>query len=94
MELVKVNELPFVETVVEKESSSDQFINSNTKSIGFTDLKNRCIIPVFAKDNESTISHAEFIMAIQDAAQLWFKGEQFLQPAVRVSHPIKGRIPE
>jgi hypothetical protein len=96
MELVKVNELPFVEaeSVVEKESSSDQFIRSNTTSIGYDLLKYQCIIPVFAKDNESTISHPEFIMAIQDAAQLWFKRERFLQPAVRVSHPIKGRIPE
>ena len=96
MELVKMNELPFVEdeSVVERESSSDQFIRSNTKSIDFANLKDRCIIPVFAKDNESTISHPEFITAIQDAAQLWYKGERFLQPAIRVSHPIKGRIPE
>jgi hypothetical protein len=80
MELVKVNELPFVEaeSVVEKESSSDHFITSNTKSIGYDLLKYQCIIPVFAKDNESTVSHAEFIMAIQDAAQLWFKRERFL----------------
>lgn len=96
MELVKVNKLPFVydESVVKTQSSSDQFIRSNTKSIKYDLLKYQCIIPVFAKDNESTISHPEFIMAIQDAAQLWFKGERFLQPAIRVSHPIKGRIPE
>jgi hypothetical protein len=27
------------------------------------------------------------------AAQSYFKRESFLQPAVRVSHPIKGRVP-
>lgn len=54
MELVKVNELPFVEaeSVVKKESSSDQFINSNTKSINYDLLRYQCIIPVFARENE------------------------------------------
>lgn len=94
MEIVNVKELPFVEKVVEEESSSDQFILSNTKPIGFDQLKSQCIIPVFAKDNESTISHPEFIMAVMEAAQRWLSGERILKPAIRVSHPIKGRIPE
>ena len=31
------------------------FIESNTKEISLTDLKEQCIVPVFSKDNELTI---------------------------------------
>jgi len=94
MEIVKASELPFVETVEEQAVSANQFINANTKSVSFDQLSRQCIILVFTKDNESTISHQEFIMADQEAAHSWFTGERFLKPAVRVSHPIKGRIPD
>ena len=73
--------------------SSDQFIEANTKAVSLDHLQSDCIIPVFAKDNESTISHAEFVNAIGETAQHFFKNEQILQPAIRISHPIKGRIP-
>jgi hypothetical protein len=94
MELVNVIESPIVKEVVDSEVSSDQFILSNTQPLTFEQLRNECIIPVFAKDNESTISNPEFILAVYEAAQKWFNGERLLKPAVRVSHPIKGRIPE
>lgn len=74
-------------------SSDSNFMTANTEVISDYDLKNRCIIPVFCKDNESTISHPEFMEAVIYAAQSFFKRESFLQPAVRVSHPIKGRVP-
>ena len=74
--------------------SSEQFITANTESILLEELQNRCIIPVFSKDNESTISHPEFIRAVADVASSYFSGERMLKPAIRVSHPIKGRIPE
>jgi len=54
---------------------------------------NDCIIPVFAKDNESTISHYSFISATQDAVASFFTNHQVLDPDIRVSHMIKGRIP-
>ena len=57
-------------------------------------LKNECIIPVFSKDNEVTISHHSFIEAVYDAANEVFRGERVDNPDVRVSHIIKGRIPE
>lgn len=88
---------PVIETeefVFEPEVSSDaNFIQANTEIIKEKDLRDRCIIPVFSKDNESTISHPEFLEAVLFAAQSYFKRESFLQPAVRVSHPVKGRIP-
>ncbi len=58
-----------------------------------SDLRGGCIIPSFAKDNESTISHSNFIEAVYDAAQMAFERETILDPVVRVSHPVKGRIP-
>lgn len=74
-------------------SSDSRFMVANTQSIPFQLLKQKCTIPVFAKDNESTISHQEFIDIIGDAASLAFPNERILDPAIRVSHPIKGRIP-
>ena len=74
-------------------SGDSSFMSANTEVISEYDLRSKCIIPVFCKDNESTISHPEFMEAVIYAAQGFFKRESFLQPAVRVSHPIKGRIP-
>jgi hypothetical protein len=50
--------------------------------------------PGLFKDNESTISHQEFIEIVGQAAQMAFQRAGYLNPAIRVSHPIKGRIPE
>lgn len=77
-----------------EEVSSEHFITSNTEPILINDLRSRCIIPVFSKDNESTISHPEFINTVAEIGGNFFSGERMLRPAVRVSHPIKGRIPE
>lgn len=76
------------------ESSSEGFMQANTFPVEIEDLKQGCIIPSFAKDNESTISHVEFINAVGEMAADVFSNETILYPAVRVSHPIKGRIPE
>lgn len=70
------------------------FIEANTKEVCVGHLKNDCIIPVFSKDNEVTISHHRFIETIYDAANEVFRGERVDNPDVRVSHIIKGRIPE
>ncbi len=94
MELVNVQNsiVPDESKVVE--TSDDRFILANTQPISYADLKHRCIIPVFSKDNESTISHSEFIDTVGQAADKFFASENILHPAIRVSHPIKGRIPE
>ena len=70
------------------------FIESNTSSITITDLKNRCIIPVFSKDNERTISHQEFIQTVLTAVSEAFPNQKMLVPDIRVSHQIKGRTPD
>ena len=70
------------------------FIEANTVDVTMEHLKNDCIIPVFAKDNEATLSHPAFIETVQDAASTFFQGEKIGLPDIRVSHVIKGRIPE
>ncbi|NQU35537.1 MAG: DUF3871 family protein [Bacteroidetes bacterium] len=91
MEIVKV--LPAFTAEKAKRSSDDNFIVSNTTPVSLDLLKNECIIPNFSKDNESTISHSEFIEAVAETVEHIFSGEEILKPAIRVSHPIKGRIP-
>jgi hypothetical protein len=66
----------------------------NPLPLSYADLKHKCIIPVFSKDNESTVSHTEFIDIVGQAADKFFSSENILHPAIRISHPIKGRIPE
>lgn len=75
-------------------SSDSQFINSNTIEVTYEHLQKDCIIPVFSKDNESTISHVEFIETAYEVVEHLFSGEQINYPAVRVSHPVRGRVPE
>ena len=97
MTLVKVNSKPALSPVVEftpKEKTSDShFMAANTVPLELNELSSKHTIPVFAKDNESTISHQEFIETVAFVTDQIFGGEQILKPAVRVSHPIKGRIP-
>lgn len=96
MELIKVNSkpiVPVVELVPPRETSDIHFMAANTTVMDVEELKEKHTIPVFAKDNESTISHQEFIETVAFAADKIFGGETILKPAVRVSHPIKGRIP-
>lgn len=70
------------------------FIESNTTAITISELKNKCIIPVFSKDNERTISHQEFIQTVLSAISEVFPNQKILVPDIRVSHQIKGRTPE
>lgn len=76
------------------ENNPSPFIEANTKEVGLYHLKNECIVPVFSKDNEVTISHTNFIETVWDAASSFFPNETILQPDIRVSHVVKGRIPE
>ena len=74
--------------------AENHFIEANTQEVTFEHLKNDCITPVFAKDNELTINHADFIETIEDATRTFFHGQKVGTPNIRVSHVIKGRIPE
>ena len=73
---------------------SKQFIEANTKESTLQHLKSDCIIPVFSKDNELTISHVNFIETVFEAASKIFPRERINTPEIRVSHVIKGRTPD
>ena len=73
---------------------SKQFIEANTKEVTLQHLKSDCVIPVFSKDNEVTISHVTFIETVFEAATKIFPRERICTPEIRVSHIIKGRTPD
>jgi hypothetical protein len=95
MELTVVTQQVISNHEIESPSitNHNNFIEANTQEISFSHLQQDCIIPVFAKDNESTIPHYEFINAIRTAAQDLFPVETVITPNIRTSHVIKGRIP-
>ncbi|MCB0700334.1 MAG: DUF3871 family protein, partial [Chitinophagaceae bacterium] len=74
--------------------SNQHFIEANTVSATFNELKKGHIIPVFIKDNEPVISHTEFIQTTIKAVKAVFPTETVLSPVIRISHPVKGRVPE
>ena len=84
------------EAVIVEETPKNvkHFIEANTEEATLNHLQHECITPVFSKDNELTINHAAFIETIQEAASSFFNGETIDTPEIRVSHVIKGRIPE
>ena len=88
--------IPPVQQVVAplKEERNLPFIEANTKEVTLSHVKDDCIIPVFSKDNEVTISHQSFIQSVYEAARIVFPFEDITDPAIRVSHVVKGRIPE
>ena len=75
-------------------STEKAFIMANTIGCTMEEIKSNHLIPVYAKDNERLISSAEFIEATSEVMADIFFGETILNPSIRVSHPIKGRIPE
>lgn len=85
---------PFMLPVSQSVPARLPFIEANTKEVEMEHLKADCIIPVFSKDNEVTISHQGFIDTILDAAKRVFPSEPFSSPSIRVSHVVKGRTPE
>ncbi|MCH4551988.1 DUF3871 family protein [Aestuariibaculum lutulentum] len=81
------------EVVESSMSTNNRFIEANTQQVSLSHLKQDCIIPVFAKDNESTIPHFEFIEAVRSVAQELYPEGTVTMPNIRTSHIIKGRIP-
>ena len=77
-----------------KEDKRKHFIEANTNEVNLLHLKNDCVVPVFSKDNEITISHSNFIETVQEAAYKFFPGETIDAPEIMTSHIVKGRIPE
>jgi len=85
----EVIETSLLQPQVEKQKA---FIEANTESVSLLHLKNECIIPVF-RDNEKTVSHYEFVDAVNHCVMKTFPRETVLKPGIRVSHKINGRIP-
>lgn len=75
-------------------STDKPFIQANTTEMSLQEIKDNHIIPVFIKDNEPLISNADFIETTLKVASEVYSGETILSPSIRVSHPVKGRIPE
>ena len=79
---------------VVKDKDNKPFIVANTIDVQLEHLRNDCIIPVFSKDNEKTIAHQEFIDVVYDSVSKMFPYQSIAEPEIRVSHQIKGRIPD
>jgi hypothetical protein len=84
---------PMEEVRVNAVKRTKHFIEANTVEVSLSQLRNDYIIPVFAKDNELTISHPAFIETVEEATKDFFRGEEVEGSIIRASHIIKGRIP-
>lgn len=73
---------------------NNPFIEANTKEVNLHHLKNENIVPTFAKDNNRTIAHFEFIQIAQECVNKVYPHHTIGVPEIRVSHKISGRIPE
>lgn len=75
------------------QSKRKSFIEANSIEVTLNHLKNECTVPVFGKDNESTISHFEFINGTKEVVEDILNYKGVLKPEIRVSHQIKSRVP-
>lgn len=75
-------------------SSEKPFIEANTIHMTAKEMSDQHIIPVWVTTNEPLISHMEFIETVWEVAHRMFQHQVIYKPNIRVSHPIKGRIPE
>lgn len=96
MEAIRLENIPSSEhslTVVQN-NSRKTFIEANTVEASLQEVKQHHVIPVFHRDNEPLISHSQFIELTQEIVHEHFKPERILEPSIRLSHPMKGRVPE
>lgn len=70
------------------------FIEAGTIEENLEEIRKRHIIPVFHRDNEPVISQVDFIQTTMEVVQSTFSAERILSPSIRLSHPVKGRVPE
>jgi hypothetical protein len=82
-----------IEENIQSSSAAKPFIEANTIPSTLEEIRNNHIIPVFIKDNETLISQAEFIDITMDCVSSVYSAERILSPSIRLSHPIKGRVP-
>jgi Domain of unknown function, B. Theta Gene description (DUF3871) len=80
--------------LLSKPKQTSPFIEANTESVDLSHLKERCIIPVFTKDNEITLSHQDFIDISSAGLRRIFPNLIVDEPEIRTSHLVKGRTPD
>lgn len=95
-ELLNNNEVGFLDEPISLEaiSTDKPFIQANTIESSLEEIRDQHVIPVFIKDNEPVISHADFIASALDMVAAVYPSDTILRPSVRLSHAIKGRIPD
>ena len=69
------------------------FVESNTIEGTLDEIRTQHIIPT-VRDSEALISQAEFMELTSEVVHDIFKAERITAPSIRLSHPIKGRVPE
>ncbi len=68
------------------------FVEANTLPVQLHEMESSHIIPVYTKDNHALISQHEFIYATYNVLSE-IHANDILGPYIRVSHPIRGRVP-
>ena len=79
--------------IMEQPKCGISFLEANTDSISMEDLANKCVVPTWA-NQELTIAHQDFISCVHEAASDFYQGERLNMPDIRVSHIVRGRIPQ
>ncbi len=85
-------ELQTTNTFLNQEDVTLPFIEANTLPVYLHEMERNHIIPVFTKDNHALISQHEFIYATQNVLSE-IHANDILGPYIRVSHPVRGRVP-
>src|SRR5690606_27967871 len=83
-ELMPVHQPEQSISIEQDDSVHKSFIKGNTVRISYGEIKHKHIIPVFAKDNESSISHLDFIDSVYDAASYVYGDGNVSAPQIRV----------
>ena len=74
---------------ITKPRKVNHFIEANSVEVSLEHLKNDCVIPVFSKDNELTISHNAFIETVWEAASSFYSGERIKETDKATRHKVQ-----
>ena len=82
-----------VEIVIDEPTrAAVNFLEANTEAITIEELANKCVVPTWA-NQELTVAHQDFINCVHEAAKDFYQGEVVNAPDIRVSHIVRGRVP-
>ena len=73
-------EAVIIEEQPQVKKENPHFLEANTLEVTMQHLKEDCITPVFAKDNELTIPHPAFIDTVYDAANTFSVVKVLISP--------------